>query len=147
MQQTEMFELRIINAVMLFCLWLLTTGSLIAFCSSIMIQSLQNECLKLKLNHPRPKKWCFIHTWLEVCALTVPSRLLRAISAYAERKAVGREEEIRLNISLTHSLCIFPQVAGAVWLQLLPIGDTLEAPIKTNLTNVGRLASCQAGQQ
>ena len=42
---------------------------------------------------------CSIHTWLEVCALTVPSRLLRAMSAYAERKAAYRGEGIRLNIA------------------------------------------------
>lgn len=59
------------------------------------------------------KKWDknvegFAHTWLEVCVLTVPSRLLRAMSAYAERKAAGTEAEIRLNTSSTHSL----QVAG-----------------------------------
>lgn len=76
--------------------------------------------------------------------LTVPSRLFRAMSAYAEKKAVGTGAEIRLNISSTHSLCVILQVA-AVWLQFV-IGDTLEASVKTNLPNECRSAPCQAGQ-
>lgn len=79
------------------------------------------------------------HTWLGVCALTVPSRLPRAMSAYAERKAASRGEQIRLNISSTHW--------NRVWLQSALTRDTPEAPIKSNLPNVSRLARCQTGQR
>lgn len=38
-----------------------------------------------------------------VCSiLTLPNRLLRAMSAYAEKKAVGTGAEIRLNITSMH---------------------------------------------
>lgn len=72
---------------------------------------------------------------LRCALLTFPNRLLRAMSAYAEKKAVGTGAEIRLKIASTDSLCVF-QVAG---LQFVLVGDTLETPVKTNLPKVCKL--------
>ena len=89
--------------------------------------------------HTHTRAHTHTHTWLGVCALTVPSRLPRAMSAYAERKAANRGEELRLNISSTQW--------NRVWLQSALTRDTPEAPIKSNLPNVSRLARCQTGQR
>ena len=106
------------------------------------------KCSRLQtFSSERSLQWCFTHTrahththtWLGVCALTVPSRLPRAMSAYAERKAANRGEELRLNISSTQW--------NRVWLQSALTRDTPEAPIKSNLPNVSRLARCQTGQR
>lgn len=61
-------------------------------------------------------------THLKECALTFPNRLLRAMSAYAERKAADRAAEIRLNI--THSLGIFGRYWSSLWQQLVVKGHT-----------------------
>lgn len=101
---------------------------------------------------PQVSEYCsFIHTWLEVCVLTVPSRLLRAMSAYAERKAAGRRRGDLGYIYPPHTRSMFPQVADVHtvawtdrgWLQW---AHTLKALIRTNLPNVSRLAPCQTGQ-
>lgn len=110
-----------------------------------------------KFNHNRLKEiekmlraspcCCFIHTWLEVYVLTVPSKFLRAMSAYAERKAAGRGKEIRLNISSTHSFCIFLQVADDYSSRnrgcLAAVVHYSRHTGSSNLPNASRLAPCQ----
>lgn len=62
------------------------------------------------------------NTYLKECVLTFPNRLLRAMSAYAERKAADRAAEIRLNT--THSLSIFGRYWSSLWQQLVLKGHT-----------------------
>lgn len=62
------------------------------------------------------------NTYLKECVLTFPNRLLRAMSAYAERKAADRAADIRLNI--TRSLSIFGRYWSSLWQQLVLKGHT-----------------------
>lgn len=113
----------------------------------------------LNLNPYLLKKWkicpCTVvlqlHTHMptsvQVCVLTVPSKLHRAMSAYAERNAAGRREEIKAKYILhSHSLYFSPGCwcTHTGWLRLLCIVKAMKALIRTNLFNVSRLATWQS---